>query len=118
MTFAPLDLCSKLVNMGCKSVSDFGWHVDFREPLCLADGSHSLTVYMRSCMIAAFTLEDFVGTTPEARENARIVFGPRHRRSYEDQGRPFNPSCTCRDCSRHRMIDSTSWIKYIEETMK
>lgn len=101
MKFAPKELCKKLEGMGCKSESDF-YYSRYEPQMTEPFYKDSRTEHIAR-LFYAFTIEDFIGTHEQAKENARIVWGLQWPETYM--------SC------RHDMIDSADWVKYLEETM-
>lgn len=118
MKFLERKICEKLMNMGCKSESGFYW-LDSPDYPSLKSELERLYVdeYIETATIA-FCLEDFVGTTDQARENCKKLFGLEHRISHEDQGRQFDRYCKCCKCARHAITDSNDWVEYITKTLK
>ena len=110
MNFCPKDLCEKLVKMGCKSESGDVYSCEAKEILSGCTPCENCT--------PAFTLEDVVANTEQAKENARIVWG--------DSAQPMVVSREERDFlikvlvddKRHKMIDAPDPWKFLEETMR
>lgn len=110
MKFAPKELCKKLIKMGCKS-DHFGYQND--RLIHYSNGPRELLLFGE--IIPAFTLEDFVGTHEQAKENAKIVWGD------DGKYRMNNPKkewVLVYDFHRHKIIDSDDWTKYLKETIK
>ena len=115
MKFASKDLCEKLVKMGCKSEARFGWG-PYKEPICLGDATFTMIHSME--IVPAFTLEDFVANTEQARENARIVWGTKDMTPSGYRGQIVSESWLSYNVNRHAMIDAPDPWKFLEETMR
>ena len=77
MKFLSKPICEKLVKMRCKTESGFGW--DRHGSLRLLFHDHvPAEDYERTQAgpyHVAFSIEDFVGTHEQAKENCRILWG-------------------------------------------
>ena len=118
MKFFPRELCEKLQKLGCKSESESFY-------IC---GK----VHDRQSDIQMFSQNDLTGCHPQARENAKIVWGDgkqfycpcceQSEPPYESQEHNGNEE----DCfnyklfyyHRHVMIDAPDAEEYLKETMK
>ena len=113
MNFCPKDLCEKLVALGCKSISCAYW-VEKSWGDDIEHGKQGMPFD-----VPAFTLEDFVANTEQAKENARNVWGTGIR-GYSVPNDAFTiikwlePS----DWNRHQMIDAPDPWKFLSETMR
>ena len=108
MNFAPKDLCEKLVKMGCRTSGFYHYGGDQMKRQWLGvDGG---ITYSEN--VSAFTLEDFVANTEQAKENAKIVWNE-ELKSY---GLP--PPTINHEYYRHLLIDAPDPWKFLEETMR
>lgn len=87
--YIPRTTCEKLVKMGCVSESGFEYVNSLLQD---CDGGD---------LIPAFTPWDFVGTSLQARENARIL--------WVDMSDPY----PCSRAFRHDCIDSKDAVEFI-----
>ena len=102
MNFTPKKLCEKLVKMGCKSDTNIRFYKCDPDPI-------------RGVQIPAFTLEDFVANTEQARENAKIVWPGV---TAVDANDPLEGNLSAWALNRHAMIDADDPWKFLESTMR
>jgi hypothetical protein len=113
MKFFSKDLSDKLTKLGCKSESEF--HFALGSPM--RGLFHANECQMRSLYIehSAFTESDFLGTSEQAKENCRLVWGGEETGS--DYNNFFGHNVTAHWHHRHAMLDSEDSEKYILDTM-
>lgn len=98
MRFLPLETCKKLVEMGCKSESDFFYCSLTTDPKnSYYHWANKLSGYP---MTPAFCLEDFLGSHEQAKLNCALVDDPIGFGIYG---------------FRDELQRSDDWVKYIEE---
>jgi hypothetical protein len=116
--FAPVGLCIEMQLRGCISGSGFYdvpgiWTPYWR-------GVQPLDFVIENSWLQRFVQNDFTGVTEQAKKNRTILWGPPHRISYQDQGLPFDPYCSCSKCVPHQIIElyeDRLW-EFIEGKMK
>lgn len=94
MNFTSLELSKKLVVLGCKSCVEREKYYFIHSEELDSEGEQKFEAYPK------FTLEDFVGTHEQAKENTRLLF--------ED---PWSTK-------RYEMIDSDDWRDYLEKAVE
>ena len=115
MIFAPLKLCQKLYEMGCKSEA---CQFYYRKNIEGADLIHlKSNLWSRAGDIPAFSMEDFTGSGKQDQANANIIWGDEKA---EDCAYSWCVGCNEGCCGkphswhhRHAMIDAKNWIKYL-----
>lgn len=103
--YIPRTTCKKLVRMGCVSESGFFWPVFYEgEP----HGPYKDKPYFNHSepVLEAFTPWDFVGTSKQARDNARIL--------WVNMSDPY----PCSRTFRHDCIDSKDAVEFIVRSVE
>lgn len=107
--FAPIDLCKKLVELGCRSDSGFVYPPGRDKP---TDDDKWWSWDSNYPNTTAFYQNDFTGCHEQARENAKLVWPG--SRDNPDYGEYYENH----DQQRHEMIDSDDWVKFLENTLQ
>lgn len=126
MEFLPKEICLKLLGMGCKSQCGFGYDSTGHIRKLPNDSIAGLALDEFGPYTTAFTPWDFVGTSKQARENARILWGEESVDSLgttESQWREevnaghiksgFASGEESYSYHRHACIDAEDAVKYI-----
>lgn len=116
MKFAPLELCKKLVELGCKSESGFHWCHYFKREGGL--NFNSLCVH-EELPIPIFEQNDFTGCHEQARENAKLVWGDMKVMDVDlnEEGDVVHSHIKFWQGKRQDMIESDDWVKLLEESL-
>lgn len=125
MRFLPKNICEKLVKIGCKTdgFAYYGSPPNFPNGVILYKKDFQPDDYLENIpyLIPAFTLEDFVGTHEQAKENRKIIF----------------PDKFCIDCNKiaeqdckafhlrqegdyyflNEIVNSKDWVEFISEVV-
>lgn len=107
MRFLPKEICEKLIEMGCKNQCFFYWYKDLYD-YPIVDKSNYKEEFPEH-YIPAFSLEDFVGTHEQAKENAKIIWSGVEAISDD----PLDGNGPKWLLNRHELIDSDDWVEYI-----
>jgi len=134
MKFAPLELCKNLVELGCKSESQFTWDInqDPEDPAWpILEPERAKKLLKEKVLVPAFEQNDFTGSNEQAIENAKLVWGDK-KVPVRAEISLFKKGNLCilpgeneRSAyllafvyGRHEMIDSDDWVKFLEESLR
>lgn len=108
MRFLDKPTCEKLVKMGCVSESEFYFWLDpLNDAYKPVPGVPFFSREEIPFKVSAFTLEDFVGTHEQAKENCRILWG---LKSELDGMYLWKHACYAK---RHKILDSDDWVEFL-----